>query len=377
VTFVDAESLPALACTCKTTRDAEIARKVASGTFSLMPSTERYLVEFAKKEGYSTYFQDLFASPTRSDVCPHQKWEAWFAQLGDIGTVGGKVPTSVTAGVLSLVKYGSRAQLEVLANLCGKEEGFDDVALTLEARKRVQKILEKAHEAGEAIEEEVLDGVMALGKAYVWVEEWDECHACFVRAREGFVRLLGKDSPKSINAAHRVAWQLPSDDERIVESKRLWEMARVSLPDEAITYDIANDVGIGLWKKGQHAEAKAFYVAALEGYRKLFEDEHKKILATLNNLGALLHNMRDYEGALDYYRQALTVKEKVLGRIHPTTLMTIMNMASVYKRTEDFKKAEEMYRLALDGREKSLGKHHEKTKKCAKNLAALLLAVNA
>ena len=35
--------------------------------------------------------------------------------------------TGVTAGVLRLLKYGSRAQLEALAELAGKEEGFDDL----------------------------------------------------------------------------------------------------------------------------------------------------------------------------------------------------------------------------------------------------------
>ena len=51
----------------------------------------------------------------------------------------------MTASLLHLLKYGSRAQLEALAKLCGHEEGFDDVALVLEVRKRSQKVLEKAY----------------------------------------------------------------------------------------------------------------------------------------------------------------------------------------------------------------------------------------
>ena len=37
----------------------------------------------------------------------------------------------VTAGVLGFLKYGSREQLEVLAELCGNEGGFQDRALVL------------------------------------------------------------------------------------------------------------------------------------------------------------------------------------------------------------------------------------------------------
>jgi hypothetical protein len=44
---------------------------VAFGCFSLAQTTERYFDEFAKKDGYNSYFQDHFASSTRSELCPH------------------------------------------------------------------------------------------------------------------------------------------------------------------------------------------------------------------------------------------------------------------------------------------------------------------
>ena len=97
--YVDNETLPALACASKTTRDAAVFKDVADGSFSLMPTTERHFIELAKKDGYNAYFQDLFASSRRSLVSLHLKWEAWFAKLGDIATLKGKVPTGVTAGV--------------------------------------------------------------------------------------------------------------------------------------------------------------------------------------------------------------------------------------------------------------------------------------
>ena len=137
VPYDDSKTLPALACACKTTRDAAVFRDVADSSFSLMPTTEHHFVELAKKDGYNAYFQDLFASSRRSHLFPHLKWEAWFAKLSNIGTLKGKVPTGVMAGVLRLLKCGSRAQLKALAKLCGKE-GFDDMVLLLEARKRLQ-----------------------------------------------------------------------------------------------------------------------------------------------------------------------------------------------------------------------------------------------
>ena len=232
----------------------------------------------------------------------------------------GTVPMGVTAGVLRLLKYGSRAQLEALAELAGREEGFDDKALALEAGKRLQRVLEKAHKADEATEEEVLDGVLQLGVAHKVMDEWDECDECFERAKEGFVRLLGEDSAKAVNAAFRIVGQIPSNEERIAEYRRLWERAKISLAEEAITYNIASMLGYELFKKGKYEEAKVFHLTALEGKRSVHGDEHKNTLGTLNNTGILLDNMKDYEGALGYYQQAFRVQEKVLGRTHPDTL---------------------------------------------------------
>ena len=49
--YIDSKTLLALTCAGKTTRDAAVFRDIADGSSSLMPTTDRYFVEFAKKEG--------------------------------------------------------------------------------------------------------------------------------------------------------------------------------------------------------------------------------------------------------------------------------------------------------------------------------------
>ena len=100
-------------------------------------------------------------------------------------------------------------------------EGFADAALLLEARKRSQKVLEKAYEAGKATEEDVLDRVIALGDAYMWMDDVG-CHACYKRAKEGFAHLLREDSAKAVEAAFSVASKIVSVDKMIAELRRLW-----------------------------------------------------------------------------------------------------------------------------------------------------------
>ena len=60
-----------------------------------------------------------------------------------------------------------------------------------------------------------------------------------------------------------VASQTLRGDEQIVEYRQLWEMAKVSLPDEAVTYDVANQLGEELRKRGQYQEAKVLYLAII------------------------------------------------------------------------------------------------------------------
>ena len=124
------------------------------------------------------------------------------------------------------------------------------------------------NEAGEEVTEEVLDGVYALGRVCMWMQEWDECRSCYERAKTGYECLL-PNSAKFVDAALVVASQTLCGDERIAEYRHLWEMAKVSLPDEAITLDLANDLRRHLDEKGQHEEAKVLFLAALEGRRRV------------------------------------------------------------------------------------------------------------
>ena len=60
-----------------------------------------------------------------------------------------------------------------------------------------------------------------------------------------------------------------------------------------------------MYRKGKCEEAKVLWLAALEGQRRALGEEHKKTLDSLNNMGAVLQLMTDYEGALDHYHKRL------------------------------------------------------------------------
>ena len=62
-------------------------------------------------------------------------------------------------------------------------------------------------------------------------------------------------------------------------------MAKVSLPDEAVTYNVANSLGVRLDKKGKYQGANFFKLAASEGRRRMLGEEHKDTVTSLNDLG--------------------------------------------------------------------------------------------
>ena len=192
--------------------------------------------------------------------------------------------------------------------------------------------------------------------------------SCYKRARKGFVHLLGEDSAKAVAVAYYIAGTKCGNSDHY---RPLWEMAKVSLPDETITFDIGNQLGGTLIQEGKYEKAKAVLLAAAE-WRRLLGEEHKKTLIALMNTGSLLSGTGENEGALECYQQAHRGEERLFGKAHPQSLGTILNLGSAYKELKNFKKAEEMYRFALDDFEKSLGKDHEETKLSEKALLVLI-----
>ena len=109
-----------------------------------------------------------------------ERYRVLFQQLGDLGFERERGIKGITLGILMILKsYKDRKKLELLAKLTGSDEGFGDYALEegvvgralhLEAIRSLLLLMEWAHAAGEGVtEEEVIDGVMELGVACMWM----------------------------------------------------------------------------------------------------------------------------------------------------------------------------------------------------------------
>mmetsp|Transcript_29758 Transcript_29758/g.59185 ORF Transcript_29758/g.59185 Transcript_29758/m.59185 type:complete len:270 (-) Transcript_29758:124-933(-) len=182
-------------------------------SFELNKLTEEHFMclslDFAK------YFHDNFAGDERG----YKRYKGHFDKLGSFGEEKGRGITSITVGVLEILRGKDVVKLRALTELSGPN-CFNDHELHLDASSSLQTLLERAHAAGEGVtEEEVLDSLMVLGEACMWMQKRARRDACFLRAKKGFVRLLGEDSAKAINAAFMMANLIPSDHTRIAEGR--------------------------------------------------------------------------------------------------------------------------------------------------------------
>jgi tetratricopeptide (TPR) repeat protein len=93
---------------------------------------------------------------------------------------------------------------------------------------------------------------------------------------------------------------------------------------------------------------------------------------SIYNLGIVLSDKGDYDGAEVIYRRALERYEKALGAEHSDTLASVCNLGHILSRKGDYEGAEALYRRGLDGREKALGTEDPDTILVAYGLAGTL-----
>jgi tetratricopeptide (TPR) repeat protein len=118
------------------------------------------------------------------------------------------------------------------------------------------------------------------------------------------------------------------------------------LRDGHYTY---SDIGLILREKGD-------YDGALEWLRKAQAIEestvgidHPDTATTCNNIGELLFCTRtgDNDGAMVWYGKALSIRESVLGKDHPDTATTYDNIALVLNEMGDYYGADAQHINAL------------------------------
>ncbi len=105
---------------------------------------------------------------------------------------------------------------------------------------------------------------------------------------------------------------------------------------------------------GQHSEAEPFIRRAIELVRNEVDPDDPSLLASMNNLAALLDSTGRYDEASAFYREVLERRRLRLGDMARDTLLSLNNLAQNRQKAGDLEEAERLLREATAGPESQL-----------------------
>jgi hypothetical protein len=98
---------------------------------------------------------------------------------------------------------------------------------------------------------------------------------------------------------------------------------------------VLGEAGLYFRGRAQFATAKATYERALRVKGAAYAPDHPTVAVSVNNLGEVLRELGDLEGALVNYQRALTISEAALGPDHPTVGTVVNNVGLVLRAQGD------------------------------------------
>ncbi|KAL2811526.1 hypothetical protein BJX63DRAFT_275939 [Aspergillus granulosus] len=195
------------------------------------------------------------------------------------------------------------------------------------------------------------------------------------RAREGYMKTLGRNHLSTITAAYNLAIFCPDNSEphvtEQIHQQALEDYLAVAGPDHPETIRIFYTLAIHYNDHGKLAQAESNYRKALKGFQEVLGEDHSLTLEALYNLGNLYLDQGKLAEAERAYQKALSGRERILGSNHPQTLDSIHGLGIVYNHQGQYKVAEERLQQALYGYEKALHPYHPKTLDTVNNLGKL------
>jgi serine/threonine protein kinase/Flp pilus assembly protein TadD len=201
-----------------------------------------------------------------------------------------------------------------------------------------------------------------------------EVHAA--RARELFVRALGPEDLRSVNATNNLANTLKAQ-RRPNEARKLFEEVlqvsrRVFGPDHPATLGAMNNLANTLSDLRLWDEARKLHEEALEGRRRVNGVKAPATLQSMNNLAVVLRIQGRFDEARKLHEETLGLQQEVLGPESPDTLGSMHNIAFVLGLQGHVKEAIQQYEHVLPIQRRVFGPEHPARLQAMNDLAWLL-----
>jgi len=139
---------------------------------------------------------------------------------------------------------------------------------------------------------------------------------------------------------------------------------------------LQDNLGRMLRESGNFEGAEFYFKDLLEEIERMYGKDHALALSCLNQLAVTLQKANHVEEALQCHRDCLQRRRRVLGENHEETLQSVSNLAvlSLHRpmSIEIFEEARSLYSLAVKGRELTIGEKDPRTLYTLSNFARFL-----
>lgn len=142
-----------------------------------------------------------------------------------------------------------------------------------------------------------------------------------------------------------------------------------STEDECIAL-LQNEMGRVLNEMGDFEGAKKSYTSALKFYEKEYGNEHENTAVLYLNSANVCKQLGDNNAAMQLLNKALPYYEKNLGELHPDTAMVYSWLGLILQENDDLlNDAQTIYTKLLNSDKHNFGESHENTANAYANLA--------
>ena len=190
---------------------------------------------------------------------------------------------------------------------------------------------------GESLDDvDTIVTIYNLGTTLKELEKYDEAEVEFLRAREGYKRLLGTEHPAYLA--------------------------------------VINGLAALMERQGRLAESETLQREVLATLRRTLGERHPRVHSSLNNLGSVLLAQEKVEESIEVFKEAVDFAREVHGENHPVLAISLAQLGFTIRDTKDAANYAESERLILNAItifESTLPKNHPYTLNTLRGLRRL------
>ena len=177
-------------------------------------------------------------------------------------------------------------------------------------------------------------------------------------------------------------WVFPDNSDDV----RTWSECARLLPHALVATDHAeglkaspeqtarllNKVGMYLHGRAQFAESTIVLERALAISEAAYGPDHPTVATYLSNLGNMMRDMGDLQGARQHFERALAIDEAAYGPNHPTVATYLSNLGNMMRDMGDLQGARQHFERALAISEAAYGPNHPTVATDINNLGSVM-----